>query len=167
MTCPRCQTEMKQVMVSHVPVDMCPNCEGSFYDGDELEAIMETPIEELEKSELAPVLVADKLDCIDEDENLDCPRCGEPMVRYRYLITSDIVLDECPDHGIWLDDGELTKMLDYLGRWEEISEDKKAEMERIRQRGNFQSLTEDKVSPLNLPGQLLNVLNRMFSRKKK
>ncbi|MCA9794954.1 MAG: zf-TFIIB domain-containing protein [Candidatus Eremiobacteraeota bacterium] len=166
MICPRCDTEMKQVMLRNIPVDLCPNCEGSWYDADELAAILETPLQELESSDLAPVLVADKLDKIDTEKNLDCPRCGEPMVRYQYLITSDIYLDECPDHGIWLDDGELTKMLEFLGEWDDAGQEKRAEIERVRQQGNYQVLTEENPSWHNVPGQFLKLLNKVFRRKR-
>lgn len=38
-----------------------------------------------------------------------CPRCGERLVSASRL---DVSIDECPrDHGIWLDGGELEKLM--------------------------------------------------------
>ena len=36
------------------------------------------------------------------------------MMRYRYTVSCDVVLDECLDHGIWLDDGELGSLMTFL-----------------------------------------------------
>jgi hypothetical protein len=38
-----------------------------------------------------------------------CPRCGEHLVG---TSRHDVAIAECPrDHGIWLDDGELEKLM--------------------------------------------------------
>ena len=38
-----------------------------------------------------------------------CPRCGEHLVA---TSRHDVLIDECPrDHGIWVDDGELEKLM--------------------------------------------------------
>ncbi len=37
------------------------------------------------------------------------------MRRLNYCGDSGIVIDSCPDgHGIWLDDGELARLFDYM-----------------------------------------------------
>jgi Zn-finger nucleic acid-binding protein len=36
------------------------------------------------------------------------------MRRYIYCADSGISLDRCAPHGIWLDDGELAQMIDYM-----------------------------------------------------
>ncbi len=136
MKCPRCQTEMQEIDFEGCRIDICPNCEGSWYDMDELAEIMELPLDTLESSSLSPILVGDKHDKVDLNAPLQCPRCGQNMNRFRYLGTSEVWLDECPTHGVFLDDGELTQMLDALQESQEIDPETakflEAELKRIK-----------------------------------
>ena len=50
------------------------------------------------------------------DEPLVCPVCANPLKLHVFSVDSGVVVDRCRDHGIWLDDGELTSLLDYLSR---------------------------------------------------
>jgi len=40
---------------------------------------------------------------------LSCPECGGTMDRFQYPHTR-IALDQCPTHGIWMDEGELERV---------------------------------------------------------
>lgn len=43
-----------------------------------------------------------------------CSTCGREMERARFAATSDVVIDVCVlGHGIWLDAGELGRVLAY------------------------------------------------------
>ena len=49
------------------------------------------------------------------EQYIRCIRCGKQMNRYRWNMTSSVILDECPDgHGIWLDAGEVMQMRQVL-----------------------------------------------------
>lgn len=129
MDCPRCQEPMNELELQGCRVDVCPKCEGSWYDQEELGQVLSTPRADLEDSTLSPILVEDRLDQVDLEKPLLCPRCGQEMNRYRYLATSEIWLDECPSHGIWLDDGELAQMLDFLNKWEHLDPETEKRLE--------------------------------------
>jgi Zn-finger nucleic acid-binding protein len=46
-----------------------------------------------------------------------CPNTGTLLQPFHYLYDPPIVLDECPEcGGVWVDDGELAKMLDWLAK---------------------------------------------------
>lgn len=45
-----------------------------------------------------------------------CPRCGEIMARRNFGRTSGILVDTCKKHGIWLDRGELRRVVDHLAQ---------------------------------------------------
>lgn len=170
MKCPRCDTEMNEVTVNQTAVDLCPNCEGSWYDAEELGEIMAVPKEALRESELNPILEEDKLDRIDVEEPLNCPRCGEPMLRYKYLITSEITLDECHQHGIWLDDGELTKMFEFLQKWETPDPKlmAKMEMELARLKQEAREKEEHFLASLGggiLGGRLIRKIYSLFQKR--
>ena len=110
MDCPRCRVEMKELKVAELTPHLCPKCEGSWLSLEQLAVLKEMPLEELEDSELQPTLVADSPE-IDLEEHLECPVCQEPLVRYRDPARPDLIVDRCPDHGVWLDDGELAQMM--------------------------------------------------------
>ena len=58
---------------------------------------------------------------IDRDPPVGCPVCGQSMRRYIYCEDSGVVVDSCDlGHGIWLDDGELAQIYDYLNRIEAL-----------------------------------------------
>lgn len=150
-------------------MQLCPNCEGSFYSEGALGVVTDQTREDVEGSELGVVLVADQLEKIDEDAPMDCPVCGETMSRYRYLATTDVMLDECIDHGIWLDDGELSNILEYMAERKETSEARKAEFKRMIDERGVQRVEELGKSPslFNPMGQFLAGLNRLFSRRQR
>ncbi len=116
-TCPRCQTELQELPIDHLNVDMCPKCEGSFWENqeDELGQMMRTEdnLSRVEASQLAPILLKDKTEGIDLEAPAKCPVCGVVMDRYQYFLVSDIWLDRCEEHGVWLDDGELKAIVDF------------------------------------------------------
>lgn len=45
---------------------------------------------------------------------LPCPVCGVRMARQNYLRVSGIILDACPEHGIWFDREELRRVAAFL-----------------------------------------------------
>ncbi len=104
---------MKELTVENIKPFLCPQCEGSWYSMDDLDEVKTLTPEQLEASELSPTLVAEERD-VDLEEHLDCPVCQEPLVRYRDPARPDLVVDRCPEHGVWLDDGELSQMMQPL-----------------------------------------------------
>lgn len=49
------------------------------------------------------------------EQYIRCVRCGQMMNRYRWNMTSQVILDECPQgHGIWFDAGEIMQMRQAL-----------------------------------------------------
>jgi Zn-finger nucleic acid-binding protein len=44
-----------------------------------------------------------------------CPACHVSMDKFRYMYSSNIILDECPNcGGVWVQDGELRRMREVL-----------------------------------------------------
>ena len=113
MDCPRCRCQMKELSVENIKPFLCPKCEGSWFTKDDLEVVKSMTSEQLEASELNPTLVGEDRG-VDLEEHLDCPVCKEPLVRYRDPGRPHLVVDRCPEHGIWLDDGELSQMMQPL-----------------------------------------------------
>ena len=114
MLCPRCHLPLTAGLPH---TQLCPQCEGVWVEKGSLSALLELPLATLSESPIGASLTADH-DDLSLAPMIACPMCQEPMTRYVYCADSGITLDRCIRHGIWFDDGELSKAMDYvqLGR---------------------------------------------------
>jgi Zn-finger nucleic acid-binding protein len=60
-----------------------------------------------------------------------CPVCRKLMNRSNFGGGSGVIVDVCGPHGVFLDRGELTKIVDFLekGGWERVKKREKQRME--------------------------------------
>lgn len=60
-----------------------------------------------------------------------CPVCGKFMNRSNYGGGSGVIVDVCGKHGVFLDRGELTKIVDFIekGGWGRVKKREKERME--------------------------------------
>lgn len=162
MNCPRCQTEMGVIRfpkLGGAEVGICPGCEGSWYPQDVLSSVMfKTDRSELETTELAPTLDLDKTH-VDLEAAVDCPTCGQQMHRFRYALAPNVEIDECAEHGVWLDDGELGIMLDQLLFQGETLSEKRARLEAEREGAGLKPIAKGAISPVGLTLRALNALH--------
>lgn len=110
--CPKCEIELTEEMQSGTTIDICPQCAGIWFDNDELNNIREQdPVSLIQiDQQFRP-----KVEPATSGGARNCPACRLPMRRYNYLYTSPIELDECEQcGGVWVDDGELEKMVQVL-----------------------------------------------------
>lgn len=112
MKCLRCKT-VDLVVKNHVgmnnkmEIDMCPTCQGTWLDSEELHKIDDgffINLEEIAFDAATPTV---------EDPELQCSRCdGSPgMKKVSPPGHPRLVIDICPScKGFWLDNGEIEKM---------------------------------------------------------
>jgi Zn-finger nucleic acid-binding protein len=51
-----------------------------------------------------------------EREAVSCPVCGARMTRKRYATNCAVEIDECNQHGLWLDTGEIKDLQVFIER---------------------------------------------------
>ena len=165
MNCPRCETELTSVQIEESEVNACPNCEGTWYPDEALGNVTDHSLNELKSTELEASIVGDKLSKVDLEKAICCPECGSEMARYTYSMTCQIVLDECPKHGVWLDDGELGTLMQYLT---ELDQRVSAKQEETLNPRNVKALEELSKSPTfySLPSNVLATINNVYSRER-
>ena len=56
-----------------------------------------------------------------------CPECNGVMKRYTFKVASQVVVDECPRHGFWLNDGELYALIAWKRELKESKDTQKEE----------------------------------------
>lgn len=92
--------------LDQVEVDFCVVCNGLWLDGGELELLL---LSVTKKEEL--------LSFFSVDENFKeklrkCPICSKKMQKAFYGQADKVCVDKCQSgHGVWLDKGELDKIL--------------------------------------------------------
>lgn len=165
MLCPRCQTALKAVEIDSTEVYACPQCEGAWYPDEALGSVTDHTFSELKGTELCHTLVPDKLARVDLDKSINCPVCSEKMMRYNYSLTCPIELDECPAHGVWLDDGELGTLMQYLT---DLDKRVGAQLPAADNERGIWALHELSKSPASysLPGNVLAAINNVYSRER-
>ena len=111
MDCPRCKVPLTLISTV-VDAQLCGECDGIWLSGDALEKCLHVHKDYLRNSPLWVTLEADHPD-IPLDPLVCCPECKGEMKRYPFDAGSKVIVDGCPEHGLWLDDRELAKIYDY------------------------------------------------------
>jgi len=114
--CPECQIHLEPMEFHGVMLDECSGCGGVWFDDGELKKCQAggtSSLIELE-DQIAPAVLWHH-----QDHTRICPSCNIRLTTYKYLYTSEILLDECTGcYGVWVQDGELKKMAEFLGEEE-------------------------------------------------
>lgn len=122
INCPKCSSEalVETPALGNIPLDVCPNCSGIWFDKGELEALLKQSQGEA---------TADFNLINPKAESLTCPRCSKMMSRGG-LVNPLLLVDKCQScGGIWLDARELNlvkKLLGLSGGPTEVKVDKPA-----------------------------------------
>ena len=132
----------------------CSNCRGQFIPKDMLEKIIlhygwkkrKTPskIHQVEKKKTSV------------EAFYRCPKCNIIMKRYTFKIASQVVVDECPKDGFWLNDGELNSLIEWKRELKQ-SRDREQEEEFYKKYG----LKKTK-SPYKAQSDYASPLDRFF-----
>jgi Zn-finger nucleic acid-binding protein len=154
--CPRCDSELREVVVntstgSRTAVEAClDGCAGIWVGKEDLLAGLQPAMSDelLSLQSGAAEQHTTRFDFLEVEEArrcgpkvvltpellekyIQCIRCGKEMMRYRWNLTSVVILDECPDgHGIWIDAGEIMQMRQFL----QVEEADSAKQDDVRAR---------------------------------
>ncbi len=122
--CPRCSGKLKSVDVADagVHVDQCVRCLGCFVRTEAFSELVERESASGghggdDRSVAAAFIPPPDATELPRQSLLDevrCPHCREVMDRARFAQKASVVIDVCPKHGVWLDAGELPRILDHV-----------------------------------------------------
>ncbi len=103
MHCVKCKAYTETTELLNVEVDVCPDCQGIWFDRSELSAIVGTQQDlRVQPGEMKPTPYS-------------CPRCAQPLMEAPYTWDKTLLVDICAGcEGIYLDAGELEKVTDAV-----------------------------------------------------
>lgn len=113
-------------------IDRCPDCLGLFLDPGELEALIDR--------DAPQVYHVDHLALARLSEGnggpvhyRKCPVCRKIMNRINYGRSSGVIADQCRDHGVYLDAGELRRIQSWVHAGGRLAAAQKASAESARE----------------------------------
>jgi Zn-finger nucleic acid-binding protein len=115
--CPRCNIALQTIDLKievHLHIERCSECFGLFFDPGELEVLLDNAVSGEE------IINLKHLQNIDDDRYqskkvtyIKCPVCQILMNRVNFGYRSGVVNNQCRKHGIWLDNGEITHLIEW------------------------------------------------------
>jgi Zn-finger nucleic acid-binding protein len=94
-------------------VERCPACLGLFFDPGELEAIIDRDVPQVHGIDHLALSRLAELNG-EPVHYRKCPICGKTMNRINYGKSSGVIADRCRDHGVYLDAGELRRIVAWV-----------------------------------------------------
>lgn len=152
MTCPACQGELAvhKCEVSSLEIDCCFICRGLWFDRNELRRFFSSP--KLYKKFRLPELDVTGKKARPASGPRQCPRCVTATMPQVSL--GDVEVEECPEcQGIWLDSGEISRLIDLYEKKE--LQGKSETVKQIR-KGHFDR------TPLGQASQMVKIAFKML-----
>jgi len=105
---------------------ICRQCNGIFISFE----LLEKSIQHygLKRKRIPSKINAPKKKKINRDNLYSCPICNQTMKRYIYKISSNVLIDRCEAHGVWLNHGELKELIEWKQSFKNFK-DKEADRE--------------------------------------
>jgi Zn-finger nucleic acid-binding protein len=134
-------------------IERCDRCFGLFFDPGELEATLAaegTRIFQIDYQRLSALAQEFRHDDF-PIAYLKCPLCGTLMNRVNFGRSSGVVIDQCKNHGIWLDGGELRHLIEWTkagGMMLKVDDEKRKQ----KQEADHKRRHEKEVMPLAYAG---------------
>lgn len=116
--CPNCHTRLQTIdlkVSGHLYIEHCQTCFGLFFDPGEIEILLENSVSGVLSVnwELIDNINQERYPTDNKVKYLKCPVCQVLMNRVNFGYRSGVVVDQCRAHGIWLDSGEITHLMEW------------------------------------------------------
>lgn len=113
MICPACKSDMIVVEYNKIELDYCTNCQGVWFDSEELELLLESI--SLESINLFLNNIINFPEAKSSEKKRRCPICSQKMKKTTIGQQPEILIDVCQQgHGMWFDSGEIGQLITQL-----------------------------------------------------
>lgn len=115
MKCPECKVSLNRRTVAEVEVDECPGCRGIWFDKNELAAVKDEIDPDLRWMDFSIWSRDPSFEVTDQPHH--CPACNEVVMQRITYQDPEVSILYCPAcEGVWLDAGDLSKIITALSR---------------------------------------------------
>ena len=114
LKCPRCREDLQSLRLGATVARECAQCGGLWLDPDSLQKLANAREENTAVVSVLAARVPLATATPDVVRYIPCPRCDKLMNRSNFARSSGVILDVCKSHGVWLDRGELQRVLDFI-----------------------------------------------------
>ena len=114
LPCPRCHEPMQALVLGGTTARECAACGGLWMDPSSLQRLSDGREAHADVVSLLGTRVPTVSTPPDVVRYVPCPQCGTLMNRKNFAQSSGVVLDVCARHGVWLDRGELERVLGFV-----------------------------------------------------
>lgn len=114
LSCPRCREPMQALRLGDTVARECAACGGLWLDPESLQRLSDGREAQTEVVSVLGARVPTMSTPPDVVRYVPCPQCGRLMNRKNFAQSSGVVLDVCANHGVWLDRGELERVLGFV-----------------------------------------------------
>jgi len=114
LKCPRCREDLQALRLGRTTARECAQCGGLWLDPESLQALANA--REESAGVVSALAARMPLNAVAPDvvRYIPCPRCDKLMNRSNFARSSGVILDVCKAHGVWLDRGELQRVLGFV-----------------------------------------------------
>lgn len=143
--CPHCNIALQTIDLKingHLYIERCTECFGLFFDPGEIEILLSSAVSGIETINLKHI------ENINKDryqakkvKYVKCPVCRMMMNRVNFGHRSGVIIDQCYKHGIWLDNGEITHLMEWKKAGGQLLNQQKNEQKQAAQQQSEQNLS--------------------------
>ncbi len=116
--CPHCEIPLQTIQLKldqDLFIERCRDCFGLFFDLGEIELLLQSSVSQVQGINLAHIdaINADRYSSKKVVKYILCPVCRQFMRRTNFAKRSGVIVDSCRQHGLWLDSGEMTHLMEW------------------------------------------------------
>ncbi len=142
--CPACSIPLQTIQLDSQPpmeIERCSVCFGLFFDPGEVESLLEKSVPSifLINRQWLENIKANRYQKDQPVRYRKCPVCLTLMNRLVFAHQSGVVIDRCNSHGVWLDGGEISHLLEWKQAGGQLLHQKKQTALQAKKRQSRQS----------------------------
>lgn len=171
--CPHCDKPLQTVKLNlNEPfyIERCKTCFGLFFDPGEIETLLASSVSHVFDINLNLIknINKDRYNKNQQVKYVKCPVCRILMNRVNFGRRSGVIVDQCKKHGIWIDSGEITHLMEWKKAGGGLLHAQQAEKTRPKKKtyepGTAHKHPSFEQQPKSLETDLLDTLSSVISR---
>ena len=128
--CPLCNENLQTIDLNlNGPflIERCEKCFGLFFDPGEIEILLESSVSNVFNINYQLLRNINRERYQNKQvKYVKCPVCQILMNRGNFGHRSGVIIDQCKKHGIWLESGEITHLMEWKKAGGQILQEKKS-----------------------------------------